>query len=484
MAWSTLRMAPGNNLIGTGYNIEVFRQAACVDSAGYYGVDNLNHCKTGGPFRSFRLVVAPAPTCSAPPSPGSADTAVLRLYRDSSCCQAFQTTAMTVGQCLGVSAGFTSFRQAAGTNLVGRGIKAYVYTDAACSASGAQLLDVANDNTCWADAAAGWKGIKLVAPCAGQPAPTDPWAVTLSLFRDSCCVPFQTTTVGRDRCIAVSSGFTNFKQGVGANLLGLGIKVYLFTDSACSAAGALVVDAINANACWTGGVTWKSFKYVTPPTCAPGPSNAGGNANTAAMALFGGGDCCTGVGTLSNMLVGGCRNKPQSAGFDSHKIQLGSNLLGKGHTLVTFTNTGCTGNFYSYSLGSANADICRYGDTVKSALILPPARQLDQGRITQERGYGEFVWVRGTNPCRAAWPLGSSTVCAGGRFVLDVPGGRAMWFEGCGSTDLNVMADAQPDSDGRFYAHCSSAYQGSIATCDTTKGDLFNGYVERYYTCV
>ncbi|KAL6406733.1 alginate lyase [Ilyonectria robusta] len=100
------------------------------------------------------------PTCASIPSISSDYTVNLRLFTDSNCCSAVQTTKIgNLNTCHNASSPFQGFYEAVGSGMFGRNIRVYAYTGKDCSGTESSFK-LTNEAKCWRDGAT-WNSFKI-----------------------------------------------------------------------------------------------------------------------------------------------------------------------------------------------------------------------------------------------------------------------------------------------------------------------------------
>ncbi|KAH7136873.1 alginate lyase-domain-containing protein [Dactylonectria estremocensis] len=101
-----------------------------------------------------------SPTCTDVPSISSDSTVNLRLFAESNCCSAVQTTKLgNLNTCHNSSSSFQSLYQAVGTSMFGRNLRVYAYTHKGCSGT-ESTFKLTNEAECWTSESA-WNSFKI-----------------------------------------------------------------------------------------------------------------------------------------------------------------------------------------------------------------------------------------------------------------------------------------------------------------------------------
>ncbi|KAL2786676.1 alginate lyase-domain-containing protein [Aspergillus keveii] len=205
--------------------------------------------------------------------------------------------------------------------------------------------------------------------CAAAPTKYSDSTVNLRLYyEDNCCHDVETAHIGTFNICHNSDGpFSSIEQAVGANLFDRGIHIVAYDGLDCTG-GSTSLSLSNSKGCQavsSGNGGYQSFMLSEPQTC-PVTGPAIGSDNTVTMELYSDVGCCTTVETIKMGNTGTCHEA--DASFHSFSQAVGKNEFGWNIHIHTFTQSGCQGDYDSFSL--SNAATCnKNGAAWKSFMI-------------------------------------------------------------------------------------------------------------------
>ncbi|KAK3902244.1 alginate lyase-domain-containing protein, partial [Staphylotrichum tortipilum] len=275
-AFKGVTQAAGQNTFGRNIHIRRYASRDCKDSTWeQISLSNNNKCYIGsGQYQSYMISDdaggsgSSTSTCnSTPPKKKSDTTVVLELFKESSCCTPVETIAIgNLDVCHNADASFQALKQAVGQNMFGRGIHIQLFESRDCANKAFVQTDLSNKDVC-THGSETYRSFRIASGATSNttpscnsigPAslvPTSDDSMRLLLHSDSsCCNPMimwelHIPNSGDVGCLTPDSRFSSLSQGVGQNLFGQGIHVYMFADKNCAGDGYWALDLSNNGKC-------------------------------------------------------------------------------------------------------------------------------------------------------------------------------------------------------------------------------------------